>query len=55
MSSGGGLAEELFNAYGDEVGWRAYNGEQMKRWPELPDKVKDGWHAAAAKAAELLG
>ena len=38
------LAQEAYEAYGDEVGWVNYQGIPMPRWEDLTDKVKDGWH-----------
>lgn len=42
------LAQQAYEAYADSVGWRSYSGEQLLQWADLPDRIKDGWHAAVA-------
>lgn len=54
MVDHGSLAQQLYEAYGDSVGWKNYMGFPMPPWELLSDTVKDGWAAVARKAAELL-
>jgi hypothetical protein len=48
------LAQQAYEAYGNEVGWVAHTGFPMPDWESLPDLQKDGWHAAVAKVVELV-
>jgi hypothetical protein len=36
-----------FEAYGDAVGWTAYDGQAMPQWDDIRDSIKNGWRAAA--------
>lgn len=38
-----------YNAYGESVEWKAYNGERMPDWDALPDRIKTAWNTAADK------
>ncbi len=42
-------AKILYNAYGDESGWKNYNGGRMPTWEELPKEpdIRGRWNAAA--------
>lgn len=50
----GTLAERLYEAYGEDAGWRNYQGFRMPSWDELPSETRDHWTAVARKAAEML-
>jgi hypothetical protein len=36
-----------YEAYGREADWKAYNGEPMPTWDDLPDHIHRKWSAAA--------
>jgi hypothetical protein len=38
-----------YTAYRDAVGGRAYDGQPIPGWDDLPDKVRTGWTAAGAR------
>jgi hypothetical protein len=50
----GSLGQQAYEAYGDEVGWMNYEGKTMPAWIYLPNKIKNGWHAAAARIVEQV-
>ena len=42
------LVELCYFSYGDAVGWKTWNGQQMKRnFCELPDDVRLAWRYAS--------
>lgn len=41
------LAKIGYAAYGDKAEWRAYNGETMPEWVDLPEHIRERWIAAA--------
>jgi hypothetical protein len=54
------LAGDMYSAYCERVGWRAWNGEQLPQWEQFradPTKRKQasGWLAAAEVAYGQLG
>ena len=36
-----------YNAYRDAVGGKTWNGENMKDFDEMPDKIKNAWIKSA--------
>lgn len=46
------LARVGYEAYGEVAEWRAYNGEAMPRWDDLPDHIHRKWQAAAVAIIE---
>jgi hypothetical protein len=50
----GELAKIGFDAYGEEAEWKAYNGDPMPRWDELPEHVRTKWTVAAGAIAKAL-
>jgi len=51
----GGLVsgEVGYQAYCESVGGRAFNGDALPRWEDVPGRIRDAWdHAAAAIVAE---
>ena len=53
FSSQFGLAEKLYNAYGDSAEWKNYFGSDMPKWSVLPEKIKDHWRAVAYSTLKL--
>lgn len=49
------LAQIGYEAYGAEADWKAYNGEPMPKWDELPDHIHRKWKAAVGAVASELG
>jgi len=49
------LAQTGYEAYGQEADWKAYNGEPMPKWHELPDHIHRKWKAAVGAVASELG
>jgi hypothetical protein len=47
------LAITAYQAYGESVGWKNYQGLPMPRWDDLPPTIKQAWldAADAVKAA----
>lgn len=43
------LGVVAYEAYGDSVGWKAYNNETMPCWADLPQHIQLAWTTAAAK------
>lgn len=43
-----------YEAYGEQVGWKAYNGEAMPQWEQLPQRIQDAWHAAASAIEDAV-
>jgi hypothetical protein len=50
----GDLARIGYEAYGAEADWKAYNGEPMPQWDELPGHIHTKWTSAAGAIAEAL-
>lgn len=48
------LARQLYEAYGDRVGWRSVTGAQMPAWGDLPERIRDAWGASAAAAIDAM-
>lgn len=50
------LASELYAGYGDEAGWKTWDGKPMPRWDELPAEpdIKARWIAAARRGLRCL-
>ena len=46
------LAKVGYDAYGAKAEWKAYNGQPMPQWDELPQHIRDKWRSAA-KAMKL--
>jgi hypothetical protein len=40
------LARIAYSGYGTKAGWKAYNGEAMPTWDELPPHIRERWLAA---------
>ena len=43
-----------YEAYGDSVGWKAYNDEAMPCWADLPRRIQLAWTVAAAKVTRQV-
>jgi hypothetical protein len=50
-----GLAERMFNAYGEKAGWLTHDGKRMPPWSEVGDAVQARWTAAAQEARVSIG
>lgn len=40
-------AQWAYDAYGDSRHWRAYNGESIPQWDQLPEGLQQAWRTAA--------
>lgn len=47
------LGRVAFNAYGDAVHWKTYNGQDMRQWDQVPQPLRDAWIAAATAARDF--
>lgn len=52
--SDGTMAEQLYQAYGEDANWVDYRGHEMPPWDNLPDDEKNHWTAVARQAARML-
>ena len=43
------LAREAYQAYGASVEFKAFNGDAMPAWSELPERIKLAWRAAVVQ------
>lgn len=43
------LARIAYHGYGASVSFKAYNGETMPAWDELPDRIKAGWRGSVVE------
>jgi hypothetical protein len=41
------LARVAYEAYGESVGWKDFQGTEMPKFDDLPEKIKQAWIAAA--------
>jgi hypothetical protein len=39
-------------AYGQQVNWRSFRGEELPMWHELDDRMRAAWDIAAEKTIE---
>lgn len=46
------LAKLAYHAYGQNTDFKNFQGNPMPQWEDLPDRIKEGW-IAAAKAIEF--
>lgn len=46
-----GLAERVYNGYGDDAEWLTWDRRTMPQWRELPPKTRRHWCAGVAKIA----
>lgn len=46
------VAIMAYNAYGDYVEWKDYQGLPMPKWEELPEKIQVAWLKAGIAAVE---
>lgn len=44
------LGQIAFEAYGDSVGWEAYDGTAIPEWKVVRPHIKRAWEAAAKAA-----
>lgn len=49
------LARIGYVAYGDAADWKAFNGERMPQWSELPTHIRHRWICAAVEIARAEG
>ncbi len=49
-----GMASEMYNAYGDSVGFKNFSGGPMPQWNELPRRIRAAWCFSAAKATNYI-
>lgn len=40
-------AERAYQAYGDSVGWKTFDGRDMPTWAQLPERIQQAWAAVA--------
>lgn len=48
------LAISAYNAYGDDAGWKTWNGKDMPQWDDLGIAVQSHWIAAVAEVVNAL-
>lgn len=48
------FARAAYEAYGIEVGGKAFDGSPLKSFDELPENIRAGWEASAARVVELV-
>ncbi len=48
------LAKLAYNAYGDAVDFKNYQGLPMPSWDDLGDAIQGAWVAAAERVADEL-
>lgn len=41
------LGQAGYEAYAAKTGGKTFDGRDMPKWDELPDRIKDAWSAAA--------
>lgn len=41
------LGRIAYNAYCDEVGWKAFNGDSLLEFDDLPDRIRNAWIRSA--------
>ncbi len=46
------LARVGYEAYAKQTGGKTFDGCDMPGWDQLPDRIKDAWHAAATAIAD---
>jgi hypothetical protein len=46
------LARVGYEAYAMFTGGKTFDGRDMPKWDELPDRIKGAWGAAAARIAD---
>ncbi len=49
------LAEQGYNAYGEEAGWKTFDGRPMPTWSQVGEPVQARWIAAARRIAQQVG
>lgn len=47
------VAEEAFNAYGDDAEWLTFDGRKMPDWNSVGEVVQSHWTAAVIAAVEF--
>lgn len=48
------LAMEFYDQYGQDAGWKAWNGSPMPLWNDCGEAVQNHWLAVAAFAVRVL-
>lgn len=48
------LAIAAYQAYGEEVGWKNWQGQPMPLWDELPAHIKEAWLKASEAVAWIV-
>lgn len=41
-----------YEAYAVSTGGKTFDGRDMPKWPELPERIRDAWRAATDAALE---
>lgn len=41
------LGQIAYEAYGQVTEFKNFRGDPMPEWPDLPDKIREAWEAAA--------
>lgn len=49
------VAEQIYNAYCDAVGWKSVRGDPLPQFVDQSDRLKAAWRAAANAAAKCFG
>lgn len=46
------ITRDSYQAYGDHVEWKNYQGHPMPPFEALPDAIKGAWHASVLKTID---
>lgn len=49
------IARFGYEAYGNDAGWKSYDGRSMPEWDDLPENVKRHWVAATREICDVFG
>lgn len=49
------IARFGYEAYGQDAGWKNYEGKPMPAWLDLPENVKRHWVAATREICDVFG
>lgn len=44
------LGQQAYAAYGEQVGFKNFQGNPMPEWADLTEIIQDAWRAAAGKS-----